>query len=304
MAYVTSPTIINNTISGNSASRGGGVYCYAGSPDILNNVINANSNGVYCLYGSPALVGNTITGNSGSGFSCGYGFNPTISNTIVWANGGSEITATYCYPTVDHSDVQGGYPGTGNINADPLFIDAGGGDFRLSCNSPAVSAGTNSPSGVPLPSFDQSGLDRRVIGSTIDIGADEVGVFWDLSGPPQAGGPPINFTATASSTHPVLNLAEVFISLGDGGTSGGIPVPLSSGRKLGLDLDAVLSFWLGLSSALRQASLNGCAGASTASFSLPSTTPVGITVYYAGITWDLGGGTVTSISSTSSAVTQ
>lgn len=56
-------------------------------------------------------------------------------------------------PTVTYSDVDGSWPGTGNINADPVFIDPDGvddvpgtvdDDFRLDAGSPAVDAGDNS----------------------------------------------------------------------------------------------------------------------------------------------------------------
>jgi hypothetical protein len=90
----------------------------------------------------------------------------------IWNNDGSTIDITY-------SDVQGGYPGPGNINADPLFIDPDNGDFRLSPDSPCIDAGKNAfvPKGVLR---DLDGNPRFVAdacagagGATVDMGAYE-----------------------------------------------------------------------------------------------------------------------------------
>jgi parallel beta-helix repeat protein len=74
----SSPTLTNNTISGNKADNGGGgggVACYEdSSPTLTNNTITGNSAdggggvGVECWNGSsPTLTNNTITGNSANG---------------------------------------------------------------------------------------------------------------------------------------------------------------------------------------------------------------------------------------------
>jgi hypothetical protein len=43
---------------------------------------------------------------------------------------------------VQWSDVQGGWPGTGNIDADPLWADAANGDFSLLPGSPCIDTGS------------------------------------------------------------------------------------------------------------------------------------------------------------------
>lgn len=79
--------------------------------------------------------------------------------------------------------MQGGWSGTGNIDADPLFASpapvgattVGYGDYHLVDGSPCEDAGTDDLAGYPfLPLTDIDGEDRP-IGSARDMGADEVG---------------------------------------------------------------------------------------------------------------------------------
>lgn len=61
-------------------------------------------------------------------------------------------------------------PGAGtNLTATPLFFDAPGGDYRQLPGSPSIDAGGDD---ALLGVFDFEG-DRRVVGSSVDIGADE-----------------------------------------------------------------------------------------------------------------------------------
>ena len=46
---------------------------------------------------------------------------PTVTNCILCGDTPDEIEDTH-YATVTYSDVQGAYAGTGNIDADPLFV--------------------------------------------------------------------------------------------------------------------------------------------------------------------------------------
>jgi hypothetical protein len=58
--------------------------------------------------------------------------------------------------TVRYSDVQGGWPGLNNINADPLFFDSAAGNFRLRNECPVVSPciDAGSDAAVPCDEFD------------------------------------------------------------------------------------------------------------------------------------------------------
>jgi len=44
---------------------------------------------------------------------------------------------------VAYSNIQGGWPGTGNIDAAPMFVDPDNSDFRLQTGSPGIDAGHN-----------------------------------------------------------------------------------------------------------------------------------------------------------------
>ena len=69
----SSPTISNNTITGNVGKYyyGGGIYCESSSCTITNNTITGNTalsgGGIFCVSSSPTIADNVISGNSASG---------------------------------------------------------------------------------------------------------------------------------------------------------------------------------------------------------------------------------------------
>jgi len=151
-------TISNIIVRNNEASWGGGIYLhgdvsYNNSPviynvEISNNHAGTNAGGLYVRDGAtPTLYNLTIYGNStngaGGGLLTWYGTSVAeIKNSIVYSNtptnvenhSGGSVNATY-------SNIQGGWSGTGNIDADPLFVDPDNGDYTLQSSSPCIDAG-------------------------------------------------------------------------------------------------------------------------------------------------------------------
>lgn len=65
-----------------------------------------------------------------------------LINCILW-NGGDEVFLNSATAEVTFSAVQGGYPGQGNIDEDPMFVDPEQSDYRLAMGSPCIDSGSN-----------------------------------------------------------------------------------------------------------------------------------------------------------------
>lgn len=187
--YRSSPTLTNVIFSSNSATFGGGMdNSYYSSPTLTNVIFSGNTasyggGGMYSWRSDPALTNVTFNSN---GAQVGGGIyndesNPTLTNSILWgdsATSAPEIFDNNSAPTVTYSNIQGGYAGTGNINADPRFVGATSGNLRLGFGSPAIDAGTN----TGCPATDLDGLSRPTDGNgdgaaTCDMGAYEAGTM-------------------------------------------------------------------------------------------------------------------------------
>jgi uncharacterized repeat protein (TIGR01451 family) len=144
------PTLTNVLFVGNSAdNKGGGMRSALNSDPVLINVM---------------LVGNVAV-NYGGAISS-ENSDPTLTNCILWGNAagilGDQVHKESSSTTVTYSDIEGGYSGTSNIDADPLFVRAPNpgdgdwttladndyGDLHLQQNSPAIDAGNNTPVSV------------------------------------------------------------------------------------------------------------------------------------------------------------
>ena len=82
------------------------------------------------LHSSPNIVNCTIIKN---GYGAILNGRPIIANSILYYNVTNSDAAQISsdLPSVTYSDVQGGWPGEGNIDTDPLFDDPDNGDYHL-----------------------------------------------------------------------------------------------------------------------------------------------------------------------------
>jgi hypothetical protein len=96
----------------------------------------------------------------------------TLRSCILWDNNATEVEGKTI--SVQYSDVEGGYTGTGNINADPCFVDTAGGDYHLRGDSLCIDTGD--PGYAPQPSDKDIDREPRVMrDNRVDMGSDEVG---------------------------------------------------------------------------------------------------------------------------------
>jgi predicted outer membrane repeat protein len=119
--YEDTPTLRNCILTGNSAEERGGavVIHYDSTVTIANCTFSANS------------------ATNGRAFAC-YSYHvehpPSrlfITNSILFDGGDEVWTDDDSTVVVTHSNVEGGFPGDGNIDADPCFADAANDDYHL-----------------------------------------------------------------------------------------------------------------------------------------------------------------------------
>ena len=148
----SSPVLTDCVISGNSGTGdGGGIIADGGSLSmtrctVVNNYTSYYSGGVSIKGATATLTNCTISGNTspdGAGIEAWSGGSAYITNAIIWDNSPqavSEETGSNAY--IWYSDIEDGFDGEGNIDADPLFTDVDNGDYSLSADSPCIDAGT------------------------------------------------------------------------------------------------------------------------------------------------------------------
>jgi predicted outer membrane repeat protein len=191
-------TITNCSILGNSVDHAGGGIYYDSSSDeedsltITNSIITGNfttsrdgsGGGIYCR-GQIIITNCTLANNTSNGTGGGVHGTPEITNTILWGNSPQQIADDSDYTAfVTYSDVQGGWPGEGNIDADPCFVQPGQsgpcwvqGDYHLLPTSPCIDAAQDAAiytdiEGTPRP-FDYPDIDNNAGLPDFDMGAYE-----------------------------------------------------------------------------------------------------------------------------------
>ena len=154
LCFEGNPLIRNNIITMNQAEYGAGLAIDYSGARIEYNIISKNSGcqtygggGIWTMGGGSApkiITNNTIVENisetAGGGL---YVWNSEIIavNNIIWGNeqnSGGAVTEAGGIANVTYCDVEGGFPGAGNINIDPGFSDE---DYHLAMDSPCIDTG-------------------------------------------------------------------------------------------------------------------------------------------------------------------
>jgi hypothetical protein len=166
--------IINNSTDLGEEGRGGAIFCEITRPFIINNTITGNSakygGGIYAReYAHLILVNNILWGDTSE-----------VGSEINLRN----INSDPCTVTVAYCDVQGGESGVyvepgcvlnwgeGNLDSDPIFRDPPADDFHLMAdycgdplNSPCIDAGHPDSLDILLDCFHGLGSDRADMGA-------------------------------------------------------------------------------------------------------------------------------------------
>ncbi|MCD4735294.1 MAG: hypothetical protein K8R53_04580 [Bacteroidales bacterium] len=173
------PQMQNCLLIGNYAVNfGGALYFKDANPinlgycEISLNEVDNLGGGIYCENSSPHFTHFTITENTafnnGDGIYAENSSVPYLNHCILYDNGTDEFEGVSGSSlSADYSDIKNESPtGTGNIDADPLFTDAGTGDFTLSWTGFPYFDGTKSPC---MDAGDQA-APRNADGTFADMG--------------------------------------------------------------------------------------------------------------------------------------
>lgn len=149
-------TVTNCSFRGNSAGQGGAIYNIGST---LSTLINCS------FFGNSNAIGGTVHN---------YVSSTTLTNCVAWGNAGQEVFKESGTVTVSYSIVEGGYDGDGNLDKDPLFVNAAGGNLHLQACSPAIDAGNDAANTTSVDLDSNKRKVDAISGSNqIDMGAYE-----------------------------------------------------------------------------------------------------------------------------------
>jgi hypothetical protein len=154
MFNTCNPTFTRCTFRSNTATRAGGVEVFGNCQPTFTNCLFANNTagnqgagGLLVASNSTATLRHcTFVGNSTTGSGSAILTNQSTTrlfNSIVYFNTTNGSTAAQLVgttTTVTYSCIQNTTAGTGNITADPQFVDRLAGDYQLRDTSPCIDA--------------------------------------------------------------------------------------------------------------------------------------------------------------------
>jgi len=173
---------VDPAVSG-SFCGGGALFVDSASPHIEGNLFIGNRSesydggAIYLFNTAATIVNNTFYRNyalwEGGAIYIRLAGSPVIKNCILRLDSGEEIAVSSASPEVTYCNVQGGWPGTGNIDADPLFRDPAALDYHLQdavdCGDPDISPCIDA--GDPVLADAQLACDRGLRTARSDMGA-------------------------------------------------------------------------------------------------------------------------------------
>lgn len=195
-------TVFNSIYRGNQAATGGGAS-FKDNPGSLNNcLLTGNTAGGGGAAREGALNHCTISGNIAS-FIGGGVSGGTQQNCIVYFNTAAMLGPNYVSSVFLYSCTTPDPGGTGNITTDPEFRNRAGGDYRLKYASPCVDI----PGVMAMAGPTDLDGNPRLGGSTQDLGAYEIHVFYALPGNTFAAYPYTTFFTGASNLQEAVDAA-------------------------------------------------------------------------------------------------
>jgi hypothetical protein len=146
----------------------------------------------------------TIADHTCAADGTGYGISVTgkskltIKNSILWNNGGGDITVDkISKATISYTLGQTVLKGTGNLSRDPLFANSASHDYRLSSTSPALNAAAPASNGA-----------RANLGA--DIKLAPIGMAKNTE-------PPVKETANGKEKTPTETASKTYLLRGSAG---------------------------------------------------------------------------------------
>ena len=210
---LSSLTIERTEIADNTAvGLGGGMVVSRSAPTLVNlllhgNVSDGDGGGLAVLnLAQPEVLHSTFADNTarrGGALMVVQEAVATVTNSILWGDAPDEILEVNATTVVTYSDVAGGWPGDGNLDADPLFADPGNDDYHLLAGSPAADVAL-----AEAAAADDLDGDVRPGGAEFDMGSDE------FFGPPQIVDVPGDFATIQEAIDAAFNGDEVVLEPG------------------------------------------------------------------------------------------
>lgn len=175
--FIPSGRVEACSFRGNSAPEGGGLYMTQNNlSDGIGSMVVADC----------SFAGNTAGSGDGVHFEqVGGAFRFVLNSTFLgdsvakvdWIRNSIFRGAFVPFgtpgpfgPQVDYCNIEGGWPGEGNIDIDPQFVNVAADDLHLKATSPCRDSGSPNLSQLGTTDFDD---EPRQQGGRVDIGADE-----------------------------------------------------------------------------------------------------------------------------------